>query len=241
MEEADLKHQLLALARRARAEQIAFIGGLTEEQRHVIGTPDHWSAKDLVAHVAAWWGIQGHRFALVAADQWPPSFGWSDEVNADLYATNCDRSWDEVEAEAASNHAVWLTAVEAISTDDLMIPGRIPAAGKRPLWRRVLGNGYQHPRIHLSEHLLERGEIEHATEIQESMADALTALSADLRGEAYYNLACFYAKAGQPDKAIARLAMALSANPEMRAEAQSDRDLDSLRDLKTFQDLVSQP
>ena len=45
-----------------------------------------------------------------------------------------------------------------------------------------------------------------------------------------YNLACAQARAGQPDQAARTLAEAIEANPDLRANARRDPDLEVLRE-----------
>jgi len=192
----DLKQRLVALIAEARAEQLAFIGGLSPLERARVGSAERWSAKDLLGHIGAWWGRQGGRFARVARGEQPDTFDWSDAENAETFATNRDRPWEAVAADTAQAYATLLEAVHALGLQDLTDPGRVRAMHGRPLWRLVLGNGYRHPQTHLAEHYLQRGEIERATKLREAMAEALPRRLPDLRGTELYNLACFYAPTG---------------------------------------------
>ena len=51
-------------------------------------------------------------------------------------------------------------------------------------------------------------------------------------GMAGYNLACAQARAGQPDQAARKLAQAVEANPDLRANARRDPDLEVLREAR---------
>lgn len=235
---ADFKQRLLALAAQARAEQVGFIDGLSAAARQAAGTPARWSAKDLVAHIATWWRTQGQRLALVAHGEQPESFIWSDEMNAAFFAANAGRSWDDVVDEAANAYNDWARTVASINAADLTEPTRILAMHGQPLWRLVLSNGYIHPRTHLAEHYVEGGDLAMATQIQESIAADLAALTPDAQGWALYNLACFYAKIARPDEALAHLARAFARDPGLRDEVSQDHDLDTLRALPAFQALL---
>ena len=57
------------------------------------------------------------------------------------------------------------------------------------------------------------------------------------RGAALYNLACFYATTGQPDKALPLLPQALRLRPDLVEWSKQDSDLDVLRDLPAFKAL----
>ena len=51
-------------------------------------------------------------------------------------------------------------------------------------------------------------------------------------GMAGYNLACAQARADQPDQAATTLAEAIAANPDLRANADRDPDLEVLREVR---------
>jgi hypothetical protein len=57
------------------------------------------------------------------------------------------------------------------------------------------------------------------------------------RGEALYNLACFYAVSGQADRALALLPEALRLRPDLIEWSKEDTDLVSLHSLPGYQAL----
>ena len=56
---------------------------------------------------------------------------------------------------------------------------------------------------------------------------------------AHYNLACALSRSGMPDEAMVELAIALEADPALSELAQSDPDLEPLRERPDFQALVA--
>ncbi|NJR68081.1 MAG: hypothetical protein HC771_04925 [Synechococcales cyanobacterium CRU_2_2] len=56
---------------------------------------------------------------------------------------------------------------------------------------------------------------------------------------ALYNKACAYALSSEPDLAFTHLHQAIQLNPENRTLAQTDSDLDSLRQDPRFQQLLA--
>lgn len=241
-EGSDLKGRLLTLITTARAEQETFIAEASLQERAALGMPERWSAKDLLAHVGAWWGRQGRRYVLIARGEQPETFDWSDEENAQTFAANRERAWDAVVAEVAASYTTLVAAVQALSPGDLVDPTRVHAMRGQPLWRLVLGNGYLHPRRHLVGYYVQRGELDRATQVCEALTDALLQtlpMLPELQGAAHYDLACFYARIGRANEAIARLAQAFTASPELVEHAWEDHDLDAVRPLPAFQELVS--
>ena len=87
---------------------------------------------------------------------------------------------------------------------------------------------------------LERSERDRAVKIME---DATRRRLADApkdtdRGDAYYDLACFYSLAGLKDKALENLGKGFPLNPSLKAFSLNDTDLDALRSDPRYRDLV---
>jgi hypothetical protein len=75
----------------------------------------------------------------------------------------------------------------------------------------------------------------------EEGADRAQALIADdpPYGVVYYNTACFEARAGRTEDALAHLRRAVELSPSLAGLARSDEDLASLHDDPTFAEIVS--
>ena len=59
--------------------------------------------------------------------------------------------------------------------------------------------------------------------------------------ELAYNIACCESLAGRADDAIAHLRLALEREQSLRSEAAVDSDLDAIRELPAFRELIGQP
>ncbi len=96
------------------------------------------------------------------------------------------------------------------------------------LWRsvRLVSDGYR---------LVEAGKYPEAIAFGEQAAR----LDPD-SGEPFYHLACFHARAGDPDQAMHYLQWALRLRPAMRAQAIKDSDLAPLRKREDFRNLVGE-
>jgi uncharacterized Ntn-hydrolase superfamily protein len=96
------------------------------------------------------------------------------------------------------------------------------------LWRsvRLVNDGYR---------LVEEKKYPEAIALGEQAAR----LDPD-SGEPFYHLACFHARAGDPDRAMHYLQWALRLRPAMRAQATKDPDLAFLREREDFRNLVSE-
>jgi hypothetical protein len=81
MERADLKARLVALLRAGGDVQQAYVAGLSADEREALGTPRHWSAKDLVAHLTGWKARRLQQLDAVLRGEAAPVFDL-DETNA---------------------------------------------------------------------------------------------------------------------------------------------------------------
>jgi len=106
-----------------------------------------------------------------------------------------------------------------------------------------VGNAYIHAMaMHLGPLLIERGEKEYATELQEKAAKLLSELdeSQSWQGAVRYNLACHYALAGETETAIEELREALELNPELTEWSKEDSDLASIREEPDYEALYTE-
>jgi len=104
----------------------------------------------------------------------------------------------------------------------------------------LIRNSYVHPRNHISEHFIERGDPARGYRLYEETAAALRKADAPghTLGAALYNLACARVAQGRHDEALRLLEEALPMRDDMRATAAKDRDLEPLRAEPRFQALL---
>ncbi len=145
------------LIERIESEWLALmrtVEGLTPEQ---MSTPmaGGWSAKDNLAHLAAWeqflvhYHLQG-KLPHQALDLDAESFEKLDEtgINAIIYERNRLRSATDVLADARRSHALVLETLALMTFDDLMRPHFPDDPEDRPLVGWIIGNTYDHYREH---------------------------------------------------------------------------------------------
>jgi rhodanese-related sulfurtransferase len=251
MSNTPMKTAVLDLLRLARAEEQDLLAGLSEAERAATGTPERWSAKDTVAHIAAWRRRHAEKIALAVRGEPVPR--WTDEqvinqLNAQTYPLFQHRPWHEVQAEVEGAYAALVTAVASRSEAELTDPQRYPTMNGEALWPETLGNGVWHPFTHLLAFAQERADAERLASLGRARVQAYEALLGALeqagespRTRAYtmYNLTCVYALAGQPERALARLEETLRLRPELAGHALHDDDFVSLREDLTFQALTA--
>jgi hypothetical protein len=221
--------------------------GLLESQREAerrfvveaAGEPDFpggWSAALLMAHIASWREVL--RGGLIEASR-------GESVSApklDVDAFNA--------TELASSAAVSLEGA-ARRADTLMgdLIDLWATLGDRPFsWyiakttgEALVRNSYAHPRNHLAEHFIERGDRARGYEIYEESAIALRQAEAPptTLGTALYNLASARVGQRRHDEALRLLEEALPMRADIRAGAAGDPDLAPLRSDPRFRRIIS--
>jgi len=151
------KTQLLAWITASRAELDAVIAPLTAEQMVAPGAEGALSVKDLLAHVS-WWERRTLRaLAYAARGEQPPKLAAEGEgevgvnrVNAETFATNRDRSLDDVRAEYARSGRDLLAALEGYSEADLFDADGLTKILEFPALYLIAGDTYMHYPDHVA-------------------------------------------------------------------------------------------
>ncbi|HEX6121710.1 MAG TPA: rhodanese-like domain-containing protein [Ktedonobacterales bacterium] len=130
---------LLALAWRTEQELLAEV---SDDERATTGTLEHWSPRDLVAHIASWRRLQTEK--LAAATRGEPLPVWREDavinrLNAETYAANQHRPWADVYAESARIYDALVAQIASMPQE--MLTGN---TGKH-------GNGASSPAEHGSD------------------------------------------------------------------------------------------
>jgi Protein of unknown function (DUF1706) len=236
-----VKAVVLELLARERTAEHVFIASLSEVERGETGTFARWSAKDLIAHVAAWKSRHAQRLDAIVRGETPQRFGDFDALNARTYAEQRARPWADVLADADRAHRDLVLGVAAVTADDLASPERFAWLNGVPLWRRTLIGGYWHPLWHMAEFCRQRGARDAEAQLWNGVAEALAQveLPPALRAFTLYNLACGYAGSGQDAHALDALGEALRLDPSLREHARQDLDLQPLRAHAAYQALIA--
>jgi hypothetical protein len=105
----------------------------------------------------------------------------------------------------------------------------------------ITRNSYLHPRIHLADQFLERGDVARSHRLTEETAFDLRAAGAHARvvGAALYNLAAVRATQGRSEEALSLLEEGLPMREDLKAAAAEDHDLASLHESARFQALIA--
>jgi hypothetical protein len=149
--EPQSRTELVARVRADRARLEATLSRMSEEQLVQPGVEGDWSAKDIMAHIAAWeqrmvsWIDEALRGKIPAQ---PADDVELDRINAAIYEESQDRPLTEVLAEFETSYQVALAAAGTTPEADLMDPHRFAWRQGEPLWEMVASNTYWHYEEH---------------------------------------------------------------------------------------------
>ncbi|GAP12782.1 uncharacterized conserved protein [Longilinea arvoryzae] len=144
------KDQLLRDIQTERNRLENCLSELTNDELEQPGVTGDWSVKDILAHLAAWerllleWyqaGLRGGSSTILPVGM---SRKKIDRLNQAIYEKNKDRPLNEVISEFNKSYKQVLTAIEAMSEEDLFGHGRIDWTGKLLLADYVAGNTCNH-------------------------------------------------------------------------------------------------
>jgi hypothetical protein len=235
-----LREQLLSILAYSNETERAFVAGLSDEERAEVGTYEHWSASDVLAHASYW---KGQRAAILTAlaegTELPELEPHLEQANRACFDQYCNCSWDEVQAYAEEAHAKLVDAVSKLSEDQLSAP--FESGREQPVWRDALGTGYTHVQMHFAEHHTARGHPEKAAGLWQAWSQRVAPLDADpeWQGLVHYNAACGMALGGDAEGAVKELRQSLELRPSIKSWSRLDPDLASLRDLPAFKELFA--
>jgi len=197
--------------------------------------PRGWSAGLLMAHIAYW--RERLRGSLIEASRGEPASPPPIDVDA----------FNAVELERNAG----ISLEEAAARADRLLVDQIDlwaTLGDRPFsWfsarttgEALVRNSYLHPRNHLAEHYLERGDRKRGPEIFEETLSELRRADTPghILGPAVYNLACARVGQGRQEESLELLAEAFKMRDELRSDAAADPDLAPLKTNPRFQSLI---
>jgi hypothetical protein len=222
---------VIDLLARARAAEETLIASLSSDERAASGTFENWSAKDLIAHITAWHANLVDTLAAAAVDGTPPPRTNIDEANAQTFAQNAQRSWDDIVADARATASRVGELLPHLSDDDLLRPDRYPWRQGQPMAATVVLRAYWHPMSHIGPFQAQRGNQAAA----EVVCADLLATAGELawlpllRGWTLYMAAAVYTAIGDRPSALAALRECLSLAPQLRDWSQQDPALAALR------------
>ena len=231
---ADLRRAVAGLLSFAAAEEQALLAADGFGPGSDGGSPDRWSAVPLVAHNNQFKDQQAERIRCLLEHRVPPAYGEIDHASEQVYQGYRAQPREAVLAASREISARLIDGTWVLPDEDLLDPARHAWLNGRLLWLQIVVRGFWHPTGHLGDYYLARGQAGRAVAMQAQALATARYLEAPAAaaGMAAYNLACAQARAGQLDQAARTLAEAIAANPDLRANANRDPDLEVLREVR---------
>jgi hypothetical protein len=167
------KDRLLQLMAQEHARMEQLLATLSEEQMTRPRVYDELSAKDVLAHIAAWGRMQadwiGRSMRGEQVVRYSPDFRLTgddardeqvmDSLNEKVFRENKDKPLPEVLADFRAAHSELVQTVLGMSDEELNDPNRFEWWPGDPVWHNIAGNSYEHYKEHreLIEDWLKRG------------------------------------------------------------------------------------
>lgn len=231
---ADLRRAVTGLLSFAAAEEQELLAADGFGPGSGGGSPGRWDAVPLVAHNNQFKDQQAERIRCLLEHRVPPAYGEIDHASEQVYQEYRAQPRNAVLAASREISARLIDGIWVLPDEDLLDPARHAWLNGRLLWLQIVVRGFWHPTGHLGDYYLAHGQAGRAVAMQaQALATArYLGAPAAAAGMAGYNLACAQARAGQPDQAATTLAEAIAANPDLRANADRDPDLEVLREVR---------
>lgn len=236
----DLKAEMFALLESMRTELDGLVQSLTPEEKARQGSLRGWSAKDMLAHLAFWNSHFNRQLERGFAGQPIPKSGdYLDQVNDGVLYEHLEQPFDEALAEEGAAYERFRQIVAEVSPEDMQDAQKFEFLEGRSLLDRALGTYGYHTAAHISDYYIKQGQVERARALQESITQSLLAFPG-WEANAVYNLGCFYSLNGFKQEAIAKVKEAFAIKPDLVEWAKQDSDLDPLRDMAEYKELVGE-
>ena len=226
---AELRATVTGLIAFAAAEEETLLASAAADADP--GDERRWAAAPTVAHNAEFKAQQRQRITAVLAGCEPPAFAEIHHRSPAVYRRYATQPAAAVTLESRRVTASLIDGVAALTDEDLLDPSRHRWLNGRTLWLQLVVRGFWHPTGHVAECYLGRGQPGRAVALQEHALATTRYLGAadPIVGMAAYSLACAQASAGMTEEAAQALAEAITRNPDVRANAERDPDLEPLR------------
>lgn len=227
--ESPLHADLVAMLRATRNAERDLFGMLSPDVRDAVGTIGEWSAKDVLAHIAAWRAIEARRLEARAGVS-DPEHAADPEVddpidgsNAQIHAQHANLPWSVVERKADTSLEALIAAFGRSSSDILCeCPDGIVAGNG--------ANAANHAMAHLSDIAQLGGGHRRYDAFAREIESILRRghLPSRDSGVMLYNLGCHRALAGELDEARRLLRAAFAHRHDLLEPARQDPDLAAL-------------
>jgi hypothetical protein len=224
----DVRTTLVQFATQAHDWVEELCAVLPPSEREAAGTPELWSARDLLVHIAVWKDRLAEALDAALRGERAATYDL-DAENEATWRQHQHLTFDEAHQLLAQSQALLIERVMASREEDLNDPARYTWA-RLPLWKGIVMNSFWHPTLHLAHFWLRRGEPGRLNERVERAAGQLGQMedSTAWRAKMTYDLACYYALTEQKVSATTALGEALRLDSNLTEWSREDTDLLSL-------------
>jgi tetratricopeptide (TPR) repeat protein len=238
MDNMQVKKEMLDLFSFLREELNGIVNGLTGGQKQMRGSLQEWGVKDMLTHLAFWGDHFNNQLEAAHKGSHVPEAGdYYEVLNDGILLRTMDKPFEDARREEEAVFEKSISLLEAVSPDDLMDPKKYAFMNGRTLLDRALGTECWHVVSHISDYYIKQGKYDKAARLQEAYTARLLEFPT-WKGNAYYNLACFYSLNGKKDKALENLKLAFKEKPDLKEWCKKDPDIDPLREEKEYQSLI---
>ncbi len=166
------KAMLLSLIDYAHDLRMAWMAGLSDQDRSAAPNSDNWGARAILAHLAHWNLALLRAVDMHARGESVP-FQWQDmhAQTAQVLAASAGREWAETAAEAEQAFDALRVWAERLTQEELDAGDDFAWQTDDPLWVSFLGNIYFHYLEHLAANYDAAGQPEQAAALQSKMAE----------------------------------------------------------------------
>lgn len=144
------KAEVLAELRTARRELEELLAAITPEQMERPGAADNWSVRDVLAHLL-WY--EREELELIRESEVAASPLWEvpwERRNGLIHEQLRRLPLDDVLGQLRQVFSEFVAAVERLSDEDLVTPGRFPGTSAERLpWQDIALNSWTHEREHV--------------------------------------------------------------------------------------------
>lgn len=234
-----MRETLLKAVEGGRQLHLDFVGRLTDEEKATTGTFEDWSGKDVLGHVLFW--VENLNIHIQQAMYGNPLTDFDDynTHNAEDYPRKKTLTWPEILdlLNVTFDRMIRLLTEFPINEGDLLRDEWEKWTGGRTLQNAVLGSVIVHPLDHFVHWLLNHNRQADMEALVQKASDILSPYER-VQANVAYNLACYYSKLNQPEKALPLLRDAFAKNDRLKDWSQKDTDIDNLRELPEYQALL---
>jgi len=239
MDNTELKDAFLKTIRAAQATLEEMLEGLTNTQKKARGKLDDWSVSDILIHLAFYSNHFINQIKTANKGERVQSADYYLILNDGIFIRNVDKDFETARKEERESFEKGIAVLEKIDTDVLLDPDKYDFMNHNSTLDRALGTFGWHVSSHVSDFYVQNGKLEKAVALQEALTEEYKQFPT-WKGNAVYNLACFYSLQGMKEKALENLKVAFAERPTLIDWSRQDADMDPLRDDPAFQSLLTE-